>query len=621
MVSLVGTSQEDPQEILASLPAVDSFPGEDVVILLAETSQRLDPSPPDGGRADWTIREHCRYWLLTAEGAGLASMLLAPVYATGDVRFIYVRAILPTGEVIPPASIEPLRMPDAVLVGVSLHRISFPEGKVGVGAVLEYEAEVRADAAAGFIAGAIPLRWSSSAVTQRHTIEIPPGQELQWNVIGDANIRLKRNGSVSEFTVLDARERSVEWAAPCSIVLEPSIAFTTATSWSAVADAEREMLADRTANDPAIASTADGIVRGVETREAKIEQLFSFVRDDIESDLVPGWEPLWTFPSRDTLAQSMGDCKGKAALLVSLLRYVGVEAYPALVSTSCRSCGLLNEGLPPAPWRIDHVVVAVREVDEPGWEILDPTCPTCGTDGTYFGTTLWILDGDAGSSGTLYAVPWQRVGERTIACSLSATLSASGRLDVRGTVTVPDSLMAGYRLGLEYGGTDGETFERRWARLLGLEGTVVDPAIGIQNGTQGEPTAITFEYADAQRSGACLFRLRGYPSPDAWRLPVPLPVASWSPRQAPFEVEPMAWTCTATLEFTEGRTLRLPHGIHVSVPGVSYDATYVLDGTHVEVVRHLLITTDTIAPEDYIAFVDVLAAAANDNEQQLLWWR
>jgi hypothetical protein len=62
-------------------------------------------------------------------------------------------------------------------------------------------------------------------------------------------------------------------------------------------------------------------------------------------------------PAATVLAQRFGDCKDKALLLTSLLRALGIEAYPALVNTDVRR-GL--DDWAPTPFAFDHVIVLVR---------------------------------------------------------------------------------------------------------------------------------------------------------------------------------------------------------------------------------------------------------------------
>jgi transglutaminase-like putative cysteine protease len=70
----------------------------------------------------------------------------------------------------------------------------------------------------------------------------------------------------------------------------------------------------------------------------------------------------------EVLRRRFGDCKEKALLLTTLLRQIGIEAAPALVSSSLR--GSVSERLP-APGDFDHVIVQVTNGTATHW--LDAT--------------------------------------------------------------------------------------------------------------------------------------------------------------------------------------------------------------------------------------------------------
>ncbi|MDR3510202.1 MAG: DUF3857 domain-containing protein [Caulobacteraceae bacterium] len=65
-----------------------------------------------------------------------------------------------------------------------------------------------------------------------------------------------------------------------------------------------------------------------------------------------------------TWARRFGDCKGKTALLVALLRGLGIDAEPALVSTAFGDG--LDQHLPMADW-FDHVIVRARIGGQTYW--------------------------------------------------------------------------------------------------------------------------------------------------------------------------------------------------------------------------------------------------------------
>jgi len=119
-----------------------------------------------------------------------------------------------------------------------------------------------------------------------------------------------------------------------------------------------------------------------EPDEAKrLLRALRFVQDDIRyTGLeigVGAYRP--TQPS-EVLARRFGDCKDKVLLLVTLLRALGVDAYPALVSSR------LGRGIDnrlPGPGAFDHVIAKVRWKDRDYW--LDATA---SGQGGRFDTTI-----------------------------------------------------------------------------------------------------------------------------------------------------------------------------------------------------------------------------------------
>ncbi|HSN85968.1 MAG TPA: DUF3857 and transglutaminase domain-containing protein [Thermoanaerobaculia bacterium] len=69
---------------------------------------------------------------------------------------------------------------------------------------------------------------------------------------------------------------------------------------------------------------------------------------------IGGYRPT---PPAEVLGLQWGDCKGKAVLLVDLLREAGIEAYPALIF-SARSDRIDPDF--PSPFQFNHMIVAVR---------------------------------------------------------------------------------------------------------------------------------------------------------------------------------------------------------------------------------------------------------------------
>jgi transglutaminase-like putative cysteine protease len=111
------------------------------------------------------------------------------------------------------------------------------------------------------------------------------------------------------------------------------------------------------------------LTAGIADRQEKIEAIFRFVSQDVRymgitlENEAPGYEPhdvSLTFDNR------YGVCRDKAALLVSLLRIAGFDAYPVLIYV-----GPKKDPEVPQPW-FNHAITAVRNKDG-SWLLMDST--------------------------------------------------------------------------------------------------------------------------------------------------------------------------------------------------------------------------------------------------------
>lgn len=101
--------------------------------------------------------------------------------------------------------------------------------------------------------------------------------------------------------------------------------------------------------------------------EAQISAALRFTQDEIRYlGIELGENSHKPTPALETMRQRYGDCKDKTVLLLSLLRELGVEAYPALVNTQTK----LEDTLPNIQ-AFDHVITMMRYNGKRYW--LDPT--------------------------------------------------------------------------------------------------------------------------------------------------------------------------------------------------------------------------------------------------------
>ena len=132
-------------------------------------------------------------------------------------------------------------------------------------------------------------------------------------------------------------------------------------------------------------------------------------------------------------ASRYGDCKGKTVLLIALLRELGIEAEPALVSMS-RGDGV--DGALPMPGRFDHAIARVRIGGRTYW-----------LDGTRTGDTSldriavppvqWALPLTSGGSD---------LEQLALVTPAQPTSELSVEYDLRGGITLPATVRAQFVL-------------------------------------------------------------------------------------------------------------------------------------------------------------------------------
>ncbi|HEY0781631.1 MAG TPA: DUF3857 domain-containing protein [Thermoanaerobaculia bacterium] len=131
--------------------------------------------------------------------------------------------------------------------------------------------------------------------------------------------------------------------------------------------------------DAALQAKARELAGSRKTPRERLAALLAFLRHDVRYVAVEvgigGYRPS---PPQQVLERRWGDCKDKALLLVSLLREVGIEAYPVLILSSDDE---RIDGQFPAATQFNHAIVAlpsegVALPDDPvaeGYLFVDPT--------------------------------------------------------------------------------------------------------------------------------------------------------------------------------------------------------------------------------------------------------
>jgi transglutaminase-like putative cysteine protease len=213
----------------------------------------------------------------------------------------------------------------------------------------------------GGFAEVLPLAYRSPVRVLRHVVSAPAGTALHSTP--------RHSAVVPRVTTADAWT-SYTWEAhdvtgylsdadePGWFDAEPRVEIGTFDSWGSVARwatplFEAQMQRSAALDEIVARWRADGGGPAAQANAAT-----RFVQDEVRYlgvELGPNSHQ--PHPPDQVLRQRFGDCKDKAVLLVALLRGLGIDAAPALVSTTRRR-GL--DDVQPSPFAFDHAIVQAR---------------------------------------------------------------------------------------------------------------------------------------------------------------------------------------------------------------------------------------------------------------------
>jgi hypothetical protein len=136
---------------------------------------------------------------------------------------------------------------------------------------------------------------------------------------------------------------------------KPSVQITTFASWQQVGAWYGSLQKEPLTVTPAIQAKAAALTKGLTTDQDKLRAIFNDVALHIHYvGLEFGIGRYQPHPADDVLSNQYGDCKDKHTLLASLLKAVGIEAWPVLIPSRREL-----DPATPSPAQFDHVITLV----------------------------------------------------------------------------------------------------------------------------------------------------------------------------------------------------------------------------------------------------------------------
>ncbi|HVE86720.1 MAG TPA: DUF3857 domain-containing protein, partial [Myxococcales bacterium] len=215
-----------------------------------------------------------------------------------------------------------------------------------------------------YFGGGAPTRLS------RWSVDLPAKLPFRYALQGTGAAARATQAAGRQHVAVELRDlpamKAPERAMPPEVVPQARITFGTARSWNEVASAYAEVV-DRQVASAGVAEQAKKLAAGEKAPRAVADRMLAWLRKSIrytgvelaEAAVVPR-------PPPEVLARGYGDCKDLSALMVAMLRSVGVPAHVALLSPGW------SDAPPDVPGfgLFNHAIVVVPG-KEPLW--MDPT--------------------------------------------------------------------------------------------------------------------------------------------------------------------------------------------------------------------------------------------------------
>jgi transglutaminase-like putative cysteine protease/tetratricopeptide (TPR) repeat protein len=167
-----------------------------------------------------------------------------------------------------------------------------------------------------------------------------------------------------------------EKGAPAWYEQYPTVQLSQFPSWKDVVDGALPLFALPISPNPEVAAQAKLLSSGAHSDAERVLNVIRFVQEEIRyTGLELGSGAYQPAQPQEVLKRRYGDCKDKTLLAVALLRDLGIEASPVLVST--RWGNHLHTRVP-SPGNFNHAIVKARVQSKTYW--LDVTSTAQGGD-------------------------------------------------------------------------------------------------------------------------------------------------------------------------------------------------------------------------------------------------
>lgn len=167
-------------------------------------------------------------------------------------------------------------------------------------------------------------------------LAFPKDLTINYNITvikNEPDIQIKKDQQVYTWLIKDIPGLSIEASMPEISSLNPVLSVSTLKSWSQVNKWAREKLFTGLEITQEIKDKAEEISSGANSREEKINAVATYIKKNIRyvyADIDRGG--FTPHPLSEIINSRYGDCKDQSILFISMLKCIGIEAFPVLLN-------------------------------------------------------------------------------------------------------------------------------------------------------------------------------------------------------------------------------------------------------------------------------------------------
>ncbi len=369
---------EDPylRNLIKTSPGSTEYPNAGAIVLLDDERLKI---LSDGTAVQTT---HFMVKILNERGKHYGEVEVGYDSTYETVEIEYARTIKPEGKVV---SVGDKHIRDVsryleypLYSNARVRIVSMPE--VTWGAIIEYKAKksINKLVNGGNFSFHYGIQGYEPCLNRNLKISVPSGYKLHIKSYNpgfvsfpaDLSPRVKalKDGTEYEWRFSNIPEIIAEPSMPPWVEIVPRLFLSSFDSWQEIGDWWQNLADHKMELDNVIKAKVEELIKGKGTAEEKAASIYHWMAEKIRYVAVEygeaGFEP---HQASEVFKNKYGDCKDQAVLLIGMLRYAGIPAYPVLIST--RGNWRLDDNFPGLVF--DHAMVLAKIGERSVF--LDPT--------------------------------------------------------------------------------------------------------------------------------------------------------------------------------------------------------------------------------------------------------